>query len=212
MVVLPALAPGTAAGSGGSVINARGLDRDRHRAARRGGLEVHDRRLDPGGRDPDDRRALRAAIGRHYDRRARGHRRAAGGLEAEAAHAQRRRAGRRREPGRRSRRSRTPGRSPPTGSSPCQWSATRAEQERIAEAVGRARDPGRAAHPSTRRTASSPGPVLDYLDELDSESPDDIITVVIPEFVVTHWYTQRASTTRAPGAQGPAPVPAKYRR
>ncbi len=33
------------------------------------------------------------------------------------------------------------------------------------------------------------GPVLDYLDELDAESPDDIITVVIPEFV-TQWKTQ----------------------
>ena len=32
-------------------------------------------------------------------------------------------------------------------------------------------------------------PVLDYLDELDAESPDDIITVVIPEFV-TQWKTQ----------------------
>jgi hypothetical protein len=32
-------------------------------------------------------------------------------------------------------------------------------------------------------------PVLRYLDELDRESPDDIITVVIPEFV-TSWATQ----------------------
>jgi amino acid transporter len=32
-------------------------------------------------------------------------------------------------------------------------------------------------------------PVLDYLDELDAESPDDVITVVIPEFV-TQWKTQ----------------------
>jgi amino acid transporter len=32
-------------------------------------------------------------------------------------------------------------------------------------------------------------PVLRYLDEIDSESQDDIITVIIPEFVVTHWYT-----------------------
>ena len=31
--------------------------------------------------------------------------------------------------------------------------------------------------------------MLRYLDELDSESPDDIITVVIPEVVVTTWYT-----------------------
>jgi hypothetical protein len=34
------------------------------------------------------------------------------------------------------------------------------------------------------------GPVLEYLDELDAEDPDDLITVVIPEFVVTSWYTQ----------------------
>ncbi len=32
-------------------------------------------------------------------------------------------------------------------------------------------------------------PVLQYLDELDAENPDDIITVVIPEFV-TSWSTQ----------------------
>lgn len=33
------------------------------------------------------------------------------------------------------------------------------------------------------------GPVLDYLDEIDADSPDDVITVVIPEFV-TQWKTQ----------------------
>ncbi len=33
-------------------------------------------------------------------------------------------------------------------------------------------------------------PVLRFLDELDAEDPDDIITVVIPEFVVTSWATQ----------------------
>ena len=31
--------------------------------------------------------------------------------------------------------------------------------------------------------------MLEYLDELDAESPDDVITVVIPEFV-TQWKTQ----------------------
>ena len=31
--------------------------------------------------------------------------------------------------------------------------------------------------------------MLDYLDELDAENPDDMITVVIPEFV-TSWSTQ----------------------
>jgi amino acid transporter len=33
------------------------------------------------------------------------------------------------------------------------------------------------------------GPVLNYLDEIDADSPDDVITVVIPEFV-TQWKTQ----------------------
>ena len=33
-------------------------------------------------------------------------------------------------------------------------------------------------------------PVLRFLDELDAEDRDDIITVVIPEFVVSRWYLQ----------------------
>ncbi len=32
-------------------------------------------------------------------------------------------------------------------------------------------------------------PVLAFLDELDADNPYDVITVVIPEFVVTKWYT-----------------------
>ncbi len=62
------------------------------------------------------------------------------------------------------------------------------EQERLAQAW--------ADHdmPIELHTISSPyrdltRPVLDYLDELDAESADDIITVVIPEFV-TEWKTQ----------------------
>ncbi len=48
--------------------------------------------------------------------------------------------------------------------------------------------------PIELHTISSPyreltQPVLAYLDELDAESPDDVITVVIPEFV-TQWRTQ----------------------
>jgi hypothetical protein len=31
--------------------------------------------------------------------------------------------------------------------------------------------------------------VFDYLDELDAEQPDDVITVLIPEYV-TQWKTQ----------------------
>lgn len=33
-------------------------------------------------------------------------------------------------------------------------------------------------------------PVIDFIDELDKEWPDDIITVVIPEFVLKHWWEQ----------------------
>jgi amino acid transporter len=48
--------------------------------------------------------------------------------------------------------------------------------------------------PVELHTLSSPyreltRPILRYLDELDAESPDDLITVVIPEFV-TSWSTQ----------------------
>ena len=53
-----------------------------------------------------------------------------------------------------------------------------------------------AAHdlPVPLHTIASPyreltQPVLEYLDELDAESPDDVITVVIPEFV-TPWAQQ----------------------
>jgi hypothetical protein len=62
------------------------------------------------------------------------------------------------------------------------------EQERLATAW--------ADHnvPIPLHTIASPyreltQPVLEYLDELDAESPDDVITVVIPEFV-TKWKTQ----------------------
>ncbi len=44
-------------------------------------------------------------------------------------------------------------------------------------------------------------PVLEYLDELDAESPDDLITVVIPEFVTPwkqHWlHNQSAFALKA---------------
>jgi amino acid transporter len=33
-------------------------------------------------------------------------------------------------------------------------------------------------------------PIMRFLDELDEEDPDDLITVVIPEFVVSSWYAQ----------------------
>ena len=49
--------------------------------------------------------------------------------------------------------------------------------------------------PVDLRTVFSPfrdltGPVLAAIDELDAERPDDVVTVVIPEFVVEHWWDQ----------------------
>ena len=55
--------------------------------------------------------------------------------------------------------------------------------------MGRLRHADPAAHDRCRRTASSPARCSHYLDELDAESLDDIITVIIPEFV-TQWKTQ----------------------
>ena len=74
------------------------------------------------------------------------------------------------------------------------------EQERLVEAWD---DYG---IPVPLHTISSPyreltRPVLEYLDELDAESPDDIITVVIPEFVTAwkqHWlHNQSAFALKA---------------
>ena len=49
--------------------------------------------------------------------------------------------------------------------------------------------------PVELRTVFSPfrdltGPVMRIIDELDDERPDDVVTVVIPEFVVEHWWDQ----------------------
>jgi hypothetical protein len=34
------------------------------------------------------------------------------------------------------------------------------------------------------------GPLLSYIDEIDSQRPDDTVTVVLPEFVARHWWEQ----------------------
>jgi amino acid transporter len=51
------------------------------------------------------------------------------------------------------------------------------------------------AIPVELRTIYSPyrdltGPILRLVDELDDEWPDDVITVVVPEFVLQHWWQQ----------------------
>jgi amino acid transporter len=34
------------------------------------------------------------------------------------------------------------------------------------------------------------GPVMSFIDELDKQRPDDIISVIVPEFVLAHWWEQ----------------------
>jgi hypothetical protein len=34
------------------------------------------------------------------------------------------------------------------------------------------------------------GPLLSYIDEIDSQRPDDTITIILPEFIARHWWEQ----------------------
>jgi hypothetical protein len=34
------------------------------------------------------------------------------------------------------------------------------------------------------------GPVLDFVDDLDSQYENDLVTVILPEFVLTRWWQQ----------------------
>ena len=64
------------------------------------------------------------------------------------------------------------------------------EQERSSEQWARARHRRPARDRLLARTASSPRPILRFIDELDARWENDIVTVVIPEFVVEHWWGQ----------------------
>ena len=140
-----------------------------------------------------------------------GARRGAGAdrLPGPAAHPLRRRARRQRQPGR------------PRGLAYARSLRPGADHRGLGRAGRRgAGPPPRAVGPtstspssctrSPRRTASC-RPILDYIDELDSEQPDDIITVVIPEFVTNGVQPVAAQPDRA-GAQGPAALPAAHGR
>ena len=34
------------------------------------------------------------------------------------------------------------------------------------------------------------GPLLSYIDEIDSQRPDDTVTIILPEFIARHWWEQ----------------------
>jgi hypothetical protein len=40
-------------------------------------------------------------------------------------------------------------------------------------------------------------PLLDYLEEIDSEHPDGFVTVVLPEFVPSRWWHHLLHNQRA---------------
>ncbi len=54
-------------------------------------------------------------------------------------------------------------------------------------------------------------PVIGFLDELDEEWPDDVVTVVIPEFVLDHWWERRAPQPERAHAQGASSCPSQHR-
>ena len=62
------------------------------------------------------------------------------------------------------------------------------EQERIERSVGRPCASTSRSRSCTRPTASSTRPILRFIDEVDDRYENDIVTVVIPEFVVTSWW------------------------
>ncbi len=55
-------------------------------------------------------------------------------------------------------------------------------------------------------------PVMRFIDELDARYENDIVTVVIPEFVVTVVVGSSAAQPERAAAQGPAAVPQGDRR
>ena len=70
--------------------------------------------------------------------------------------------------------------------------------------------------PVDLRTIYSPyreltGPVMRFIDEIDQDWPDDIITVVVPEFVLTHWWEQILHNQSALLLPRPAAVATQHR-
>ena len=54
-------------------------------------------------------------------------------------------------------------------------------------------------------------PILRFIDELDARYENDIITVVVPEFVVGSWWGQLLHNQSALLLEGPAALPQGHR-
>ncbi len=167
------------------VINAVGVGGHAHRAADRRDHEVHERRVGAADRHPDHRAAVQvdqAALPNRGGRAARHAR-----LQAPADEPHRRRARRRTCTGECSRRWPTHGRCTPTTCSRCRSSPTR-RSRRGSSSSGSSTASTSSSSSCTRPTASSRRPIMTFVDELDARYENDIITVVLPEFVVRHWW------------------------
>ena len=85
------------------------------------------------------------------------------------------------------------------------------EQERIEQAVAARKIdiPLEIVHSPYRELTR---PILRFIDELDARYENDIITVVVPEFVVGSWWGQLLHNQSAPVAEGPPAVPQGHGR
>ena len=55
-------------------------------------------------------------------------------------------------------------------------------------------------------------PLLDYIEEVDAERPDNFVTVVLPEFVPARWWHHLLHNQRALLIKGGAALQAEHRR
>ena len=162
-----------------------GRDRARHDHLR--GHEVRRGRVDPDHRDPGDRGAVQGDPPPLLERR-RGSEGAVG-LQAAPHEPHGRRVGRQRAPRRaRSARLREVALAEPAARGHRRvrrGGAGDASSRRGASATSTCR-----SRSCTRPTASSRGPILRFIDELDARYENSIVTVVLPEFVVGSWWSQ----------------------
>ena len=163
----------------------RRLGRDGHRVADRRDDEVHQWRVGAARRHPDHRGRVQGDQTPlpHGGRRPAGHAR----LQAAPHEPHRRRARRRRAPGCARRRWPTPGRCRRTTWSRCRWCPTRRSRSASSKQWEEFRIdvPLEIVYSPYRELTR---PILRYIDELDARWENDVITVLLPEFVVRHWW------------------------
>ena len=56
---------------------------------------------------------------------------------------------------------------------------------------------GEAGRPAARRTDRVMEPLLEYIEQVEAERPDDYVTVILPEFVPARWWQHLLHNQRA---------------